>query len=137
MYPTKRYFKWQFFSPQGKFKTSDDDAIVTLVKVPFSDETLCNILSSNSKFTETFRNDIYGQFCALAKPEHNPITTQIIHPATEKHKLKYSAQNTYFVYETAEDYKNITLPFLEKQQFKIEVWLGVIHLVRTQNLPKN
>ena len=80
-------------------------------------------MSSKSKFTETFRNDIYGQFCALAKPEHNPITTQIIHPATEKHKLKYSAQNMYFVYETAEDYKNITLPFLEKQQLKIEVWL--------------
>ena len=31
----------------------------------------------------------------------------------------------YFVYETAEDYKNITLPFLEKQQLKIEVWLSL------------
>lgn len=118
-----------------------------MVKAPFSDETLGNILSSNSKFTETFRNDVYGQFCALAKPEHNPITTQIIYPATEKHKLKYSAQNMYFVYETAEDYKNITLPFLEKQQLKIEVLLHLhgrmccftcfILIVTVHNIHKN
>lgn len=49
------------------------------------------------------------------------IKTSLIYPATERHIAKYSSQETFLIEESAEDYKNITLPFLESEQFTIEV----------------
>lgn len=49
------------------------------------------------------------------------IKTTIIHPATEKHVVKYSKQNLYLIDETSEIYNTITLPFLEKEQFSLQV----------------
>ena len=51
------------------------------------------------------------------------IKTSLIYPATEKHIAKYSSQETFLIEETPEDYKNITLPFLESEQFTIEVYV--------------
>ena len=58
---------------------------------------------------------------ALPEPACNALKAVVIHPATEKHIQKYTDQKSYIVMETGEDYKNITKPFLAKQQFSIQV----------------
>lgn len=90
-------------------------------KSAFSEESIKNILSSDTTLNEGFMNDIYSQHNAHTKPENNIIATNVIKPATEKHIQKYSQQNMFLMNETSEDYTNITLPFIEKQQFSIEV----------------
>lgn len=45
-----------------------------------------------------------------------------MYPATEKHLQKYLRQEVHLVRETWEDYKNITLPFIQSQSFSIQVW---------------
>ena len=49
------------------------------------------------------------------------VKTTLIYPATDKHIAKYSAQEMYVIEETPEDYEKITLPFIEKSHFSIEV----------------
>ncbi|XP_057313843.1 m7GpppX diphosphatase-like isoform X2 [Hydractinia symbiolongicarpus] len=103
----------------GKFEDSEDDVIITLVKTPFSAESVECVLSEDTTLKEEFNNDIYSQHSALTKPENNVITAQIIRPATEKHLMKYLDQKLYLLNETAEDYKTKTLPYLETQKFSL------------------
>ena len=49
------------------------------------------------------------------------IKTTVIYPATDRHIAKYTKQEITLVEETWEDYRRITLPFLEEQTFKIQV----------------
>ena len=49
------------------------------------------------------------------------MKTSLVYPATQKHIDKYSAQEMFIAEETPEDYKNITLPFIEFEQFSIQV----------------
>eukprot|EP00111_Clytia_hemisphaerica_P000616 TCONS_00001773-protein len=103
----------------GKFKDSDENAIVSLSKTPFTEDSVKSILSKETNLKKEFNNDIYGQFIAETSPSLNTLATNTIHPATEKHIMKYTSQDIHLVNETAEDYQNITLPYLEKQQFSI------------------
>merc|ERR1712226_154101 len=91
-----------------------------MVKTPFSEDTVSKMLSADTSLEEEFTNDAYGQYHLLTKPSINTINTRIIRPATEKHILKYSEQQPSLLFETAEMYKNITKPFLEKQSFSIQ-----------------
>ncbi|VDO14080.1 unnamed protein product, partial [Brugia timori] len=50
------------------------------------------------------------------------IKTTLINPCTEKHIAKYRDQKRYVIYETPDDYKTITLPYLEEQQFTMK-WI--------------
>lgn len=50
------------------------------------------------------------------------IKATVVYPATEKHLQKYLRQEVHLVRETWEDYKNITLPFIQAQSFSIQVW---------------
>ena len=52
------------------------------------------------------------------------MKTSLVYPATQKHIEKYSAQEMFIAGETPEDYKNITLPFIESEQFSIQVGLS-------------
>lgn len=56
------------------------------------------------------------------------IKTTIIHPATEKHIVKFSAQNVYLVDETIEIYKTVTLPYIEKEQFSLQVFKCMVKM---------
>lgn len=47
----------------------------------------------------------------------------VVCPATEKHVKKYQRQESYLVEETADDYRAITLPYLESQSFSLQVRL--------------
>ena len=104
----------------GKFKDSQDNAVITLVKTPFSEDSVTMILSQDTTLEEEFTNDIYSQYAALTKPSNNAICTQIIKPATEKHILKYTEQKAFILEETSEKYSTVTKPYLEKQKFSIQ-----------------
>jgi hypothetical protein len=49
----------------------------------------------------------------LALPEHNSLTANIIHPATQKHLDKYLASPAHLVCETPQLYQAVTLPALQ------------------------
>ncbi|XP_050067317.1 m7GpppX diphosphatase [Anopheles maculipalpis] len=78
--------------------------------------------TSSSRLHKEFVNDVYGNFLCTVDPELNRLKVSIIYPASEKHIVKHSAQHRYMVDETAEQYKNITLPHLEHEQLSLE-WL--------------
>uniref|UniRef100_A0A8C3GGY0 m7GpppX diphosphatase n=1 Tax=Cairina moschata TaxID=8855 RepID=A0A8C3GGY0_CAIMO len=48
------------------------------------------------------------------------IKTTVVYPATEKHLQKYLRQEVHLIRESWEDYKNITLPFIQSQSFSIQ-----------------
>lgn len=45
----------------------------------------------------------------------------VVCPATEKHVKKYQRQESHLVEETAEDYRSITLPYIQSQSFSLQV----------------
>jgi len=104
----------------GNFKDDPEDAIVSMVKTPFSEDTISKILSGASTVKKEFVNDAYGQYQLYTKSAINMINTQIIKPATEKHVLKFTEQQPFLFYETVDMYEKITKPYLEKQSFSIQ-----------------
>lgn len=82
-------------------------------------------LSSDSlvNVKNLFRNDIFGTYLldiALRnydqeKSTVNNISITIVHPARQKDIEKYIDYPYNFVLETAELYKTVTKPFIEKQ----------------------
>jgi len=104
----------------GRFKDCTDDAIVTMVKTPFSNDTIPKLLSGDTTLEEEFTNDIYGKYDGLTKPSNNVISTNIVKPATQKHIEKYTQKLPYLLYETSHDYENITKPYLETRTFSID-----------------
>jgi len=53
------------------------------------------------------------------------VKTVIIFPATAKHLEKYHLHDGDVIYETPEDYENITLPYLQSSTFNIQVSLSI------------
>ncbi|XP_048580917.1 m7GpppX diphosphatase [Nematostella vectensis] len=104
----------------GKFQSCDDDAVVLLEKTPFSARNLPIVLSKDTKLSVDMRNDVYGQYIGYPAPTANTIKTTVIYPATAQHIAKYTSQDVFFVYESPELYKTITLPFFEAQKFSIQ-----------------
>ncbi|XP_013418826.1 m7GpppX diphosphatase [Lingula anatina] len=104
----------------GSFEGSTDDAVVILEKTPFTENTVKGILSSDTDLKLAIHNDIYKTFEAFPKPQENGIKATLIYPATSKHISKYTEQDVYVVRETAEDYRNITLPYIQAEQFSIQ-----------------
>ncbi|KAL1517225.1 hypothetical protein ABEB36_001018 [Hypothenemus hampei] len=107
---------------RGNFKSREGEALVILEKTAFSGENLTQnseYFTENSELKKVFHNDAYGNYNYFPVKELNNIKTTIIHPATEKHIIKYSSQNCYMVNETPEIYENTVLPFITKDQFDL------------------
>lgn len=49
------------------------------------------------------------------------LKTTIIYPATENHIVKYSTQEVFIFEESAADYIGKTLPYIEAEQFSLDV----------------
>ncbi|XP_053547150.1 m7GpppX diphosphatase [Bombina bombina] len=96
------------------------DAVVILEKTPFQVDTVSSLLGSQSEMKLQFVNDIYSVYHLNPPPELNEVKTTIICPATEKHIKKYQRQEVYLINESGEDYRSITLPFIEAQSFSIQ-----------------
>merc|ERR1712062_67444 len=91
-----------------------------MVKTPFSEDTIPKLLSGETTLEKEFCNDIYGKYEGLTKPSNNAISTNIIKPATQKHIDKYTQQLPYLIYETGNNYVNITKPYLDNKKFSID-----------------
>ncbi|KAM9741687.1 m7GpppX diphosphatase [Menidia menidia] len=100
-------------------KIADQDAVVILEKTPFREETLTELLSDSTLKLE-MKNDIYNSYRLQAPPHLNEIKTTVVYPATEKHIKRHQRQESFLVEETGEDYRSITLPYIEKQSFSLQ-----------------
>ncbi|XP_072252310.1 m7GpppX diphosphatase [Leuresthes tenuis] len=98
---------------------ADQDAVVVLEKTPFREETLTELLRGSTLKLE-MKNDIYSSYRLQAPPHLNEIKTTVVYPATEKHVKKHQRQESFLVEETGEDYRSITLPYIEKQSLSLQ-----------------
>ncbi|KFP99852.1 m7GpppX diphosphatase, partial [Haliaeetus albicilla] len=106
----------QLTSPSGE----GTDAVVILEKTPFQEEKVSDLLKKHTKLDLQMRNDIYSTYHLYPPAELSEIKTTVVYPATEKHLQKYLRQEVHLIRETWEDYKNITLPFIQSQSFSIQ-----------------
>ncbi|KAE8592032.1 hypothetical protein XENTR_v10018632 [Xenopus tropicalis] len=97
-----------------------DDAVIILEKTPFQTDTVSSLLKNDPELKLQFKNDIYGVYQLSPPAELNEIKTTVICPASEKHIKKYLQQEVYLLHETEDDYKAITLPYIESQSFSIQ-----------------
>lgn len=117
----------KFVAVEGRIpsesETGDEDgnnkAVLLLEKKPFAVDSIEDLLNSgNTKLT--FVNDCYSNYqLSSSKPLHD-IKVSLINPATEKHIMKFMAQECFIIHETAEIHKTITLPVIEKQRLAVE-----------------
>ncbi|KAG8568148.1 hypothetical protein GDO81_013904 [Engystomops pustulosus] len=107
-------------SPQVSCKEQSADAVVILERAPFQADAVSRLLGNNPEPKLQLKNDIYSVYHLNPPPELNEVKATVIHPATEKHIKKYMRQELYLIQETGEDYRNITLPFIESQSFSIQ-----------------
>ncbi|KAL2084196.1 hypothetical protein ACEWY4_019714 [Coilia grayii] len=97
----------------------DKEAIVILEKTPIGQDTLPDMLKE-STLELKMKNDIYSTYTLIPPPRINDIKSTVICPATQKHVKKYQAQDVFLVEETEEDYRSITLPYIESQSFSVQ-----------------
>ncbi|RWS09373.1 m7GpppX diphosphatase-like protein [Dinothrombium tinctorium] len=98
-----------------------EKVVIIFEKTPFSEASVKQLLErGDNSLKQHFHNDIYGDYTTFPNPELNGLKTTIIHPATEKHIEKYSAQQLFLIEESAEDYANITLPYIESTPLSID-----------------
>ncbi|KAI1903360.1 hypothetical protein AGOR_G00026390 [Albula goreensis] len=100
-------------------KIADQETVVILEKTPIREENLFELFK-NSRLKLEMKNDIYSTYQLHPPPHLNEIKTTVVCPATEKHVKKYLRQETFLVEETGEDYRSITLPFIQSQSFSIQ-----------------
>ncbi|NXJ11383.1 DCPS diphosphatase, partial [Odontophorus gujanensis] len=96
------------------------DAVLILERTPFQEEEIEELLRTHTKLQLQMRNDIYSTYRLYPPPELSEIKATVVYPATEKHLQKYLRQEVHLIRETWEDYKNITLPFIQSQSFSIQ-----------------
>ncbi|XP_053943017.1 m7GpppX diphosphatase [Cuculus canorus] len=96
------------------------NAVVLLEKTPFQEEKISELLKKHMKLELQMRNDIYSTYHLYPPPELSELKATVVYPATEKHLQKYLRQEVHLVRETWEDYRNITLPFIQSQSFSIQ-----------------
>uniref|UniRef100_A0A8D0BJP6 m7GpppX diphosphatase n=1 Tax=Salvator merianae TaxID=96440 RepID=A0A8D0BJP6_SALMN len=96
------------------------DAVVILEKTPFQKGNVSELLKKHTKLQLQMSNDIYSTYSLYLPPELNEIKTTVVYPATDKHIQKYLHREVYLIQETGDDYKNITLPFIQSQSFSVQ-----------------
>ncbi|KAK1153405.1 m7GpppX diphosphatase-like [Acipenser oxyrinchus oxyrinchus] len=95
------------------------DAVLILEKTPFREDSLAELFKT-SELKLQMRNDIYSTY-HLHPPTHlNDIKATMVCPATEKHIKKYQSQELFLIQESGEDYRNITLPYIQEQSFSVQ-----------------
>ncbi|KAL0994585.1 hypothetical protein UPYG_G00124460 [Umbra pygmaea] len=100
-------------------KLNDQEAVIIMEKTPIREDTLLELFNC-SRLKLEMSNDIYRTY-QLQPPAHlNEIKTTVVCPATEKHVKKYLLQETYLVEESGDDYRSITLPYIQSQSFSVQ-----------------
>lgn len=102
----------------------DKPAVLILHKKPFpeNDNDLRECIRG-LKLTRISDNDIHLCADATLPDKFTVSKSTFIYPATQNHIAKYRSQPSHVIFETPEDYKNITLPFILSVPFSINVSL--------------
>ncbi|KZT13309.1 scavenger mRNA decapping enzyme [Laetiporus sulphureus 93-53] len=106
------------FSKADNASTTDapSPAIVRIETLALTADTAQNILSKSLKDIKLLgSNDIYTWLLAWLTPsdERPDLKIYIIHPATEVHIRKYSAQKFFIMHETPAMYEQIVKPYID------------------------
>ncbi|XP_066565721.1 m7GpppX diphosphatase [Amia ocellicauda] len=103
----------------GQDGEEEQNAVVILEKTPIREDTLPELFK-NSQLQLDMRNNIYSTY-HLQPPVHlNEMKATVVCPATEKHVKKYLRQEMFLIHETGEDYRSITLPYIQSQSFSVQ-----------------
>lgn len=112
-------------------KLHDEDAIVTLSKLPFD---IDDPEFKKSLFLDEVRsleqNDVYSWYTATLKqsPELPGAKINLIHPATETHIRKHRTQQYHVISETPEMYKKVVLPYINTMLGDRLTWVdNILH----------
>ncbi|KAL1124635.1 hypothetical protein AAG570_001259 [Ranatra chinensis] len=104
----------------GKLADSDENGVLFLEKLSFSEEVLKGLCSKQSLLKKEFLNDVYGSYTCLPDVNLNGIKVTFIYPATDKHIAKYESRPHHIIEETPQFYNEITLPHIISGQFNLE-----------------
>lgn len=96
------------------------DAVIILEKTPFKESTISEFLNDHTKLRLQMKNDIYSTYHLYPPPHLSEIKATVVYPATEKHIRKYLWQEMYLIHESGDDYRDITLPYIESQSFSVQ-----------------
>ncbi|XP_076135907.1 m7GpppX diphosphatase [Alosa pseudoharengus] len=100
-------------------EVEDQEAIVIMEKTPIGHDSLREMLK-DSTLELKMKNDIYSTYQLIPPAHLSDMKTTVICPATQKHVKKYQVQETFLVEETEEDYRSITLPYIQSQSFSVQ-----------------
>uniref|UniRef100_A0A0N4Z1P2 m7GpppX diphosphatase n=1 Tax=Parastrongyloides trichosuri TaxID=131310 RepID=A0A0N4Z1P2_PARTI len=94
-------------------KETSKQGIILINKEPFDIDNVKEWIKECSlEYIDS--NDIYGNFNITFNQLYNKNKCTFIYPCTEKHIIKYTEQKTFLIKETGENYKKITLPYLQE-----------------------
>ncbi|RCN50657.1 scavenger mRNA decapping enzyme [Ancylostoma caninum] len=101
--------------------SSGEKGVLLLNKSPFSEqaEDISAIVRS-AELTEILKNDIFGNYDIIIPSNLNVVKSQLIYPANEKVIAKYRQEEKFVIRETAEDYRTITVEYIEKYQMDLK-----------------
>ncbi|KAJ1363209.1 5'-(N(7)-methyl 5'-triphosphoguanosine)-(mRNA) diphosphatase [Parelaphostrongylus tenuis] len=98
-----------------------EQGVLLLNKSAFSEDTNdINAILRSVEVLEVMKNDIYGNYNVVIPAHLNMIKSQFIHPANEKIIAKYRQEEKFIINETAEDYRTITVEYIEKYQMDLK-----------------
>ncbi|CAJ0591293.1 unnamed protein product, partial [Cylicocyclus nassatus] len=97
-----------------------EKGVLLMNKSAFSEkaEDVTAIIKS-AQLKELMRNDIFGNYDIALPSDLNLIKSQLIYPANDKIIAKYRQEEKFVIRETAEDYRTITVEYIEKYQMEL------------------
>jgi len=113
------FVEGRFNNKTEEEEEQDKKAVAIIERTPLSEDIVKSVLSEHSKTDITIQNDIYRTYQVYPPVEHSALKTTLIYPATDKHVAKYRRQEMYLLQETAQDYTNITKPYINNAAFSI------------------
>lgn len=114
---------------EGEVEDKDgvkQSAVLLFEKSPFEFENLTKLMNEDEKQVKVdFVNDVYHKLTIAAQQSCN-VKFAFICPATAAHIKKYSKKSLVLINETAEIYKTIVKPFIEKNQLDAQWVYNII-----------
>ncbi|EIE20512.1 scavenger mRNA decapping enzyme, partial [Coccomyxa subellipsoidea C-169] len=102
-----------FVASYSRFEGNESDAVISLRRRAFDEGRLPFLLTSATHLDIQFHNDVYAKYTGTLDPSDGQINIDVIHPATDRHISKFTAQQYCSVTETPSSYTMVTLPYIE------------------------
>ncbi|CAJ0572881.1 unnamed protein product, partial [Mesorhabditis spiculigera] len=101
-------------------ESTGDEGIMLLNKSPFEeDPAWIDRFQKTAALTQLSKNDIFGNYDVSIPSELNVIKSQLIYPVNDKLKAKYRADEKFVITETPDDYRSITVEYINKFQLNL------------------